>query len=98
MRTTDLEACVVRVGDAEGQTWGTGFLVCPDLAVTCVHVMENRESLRQRLQMARAVLNVLEEQAAWFGPLHVPVHLQIELEEKRKEVARLEAQLRLLKE
>ena len=55
--------------------------------------MDERESLRQRLQMAQAVLNILEQQAAGFGKLHVPAHLLVELEEKQREVASLEARL-----
>lgn len=42
------------------------------------------------LNRARRALTILEEQVAGFGALHVPVHLQIELEEKRREVAALE--------
>jgi tetratricopeptide (TPR) repeat protein len=55
--------------------------------------MDDREPLQQTLTMARAVLAVLEQQAAGFGALHIPAHLKIELEEKRKEVASLEARL-----
>jgi hypothetical protein len=44
------------------------------------------------LKMARRALNILEERAAGFGKLHLPTHLQIELEEKRREVAALEVQ------
>ena len=55
--------------------------------------MDERESLRQRLQMAQAVLNILEQQAVGFGKLHVPAHLLVELEEKQREVASLEARL-----
>jgi len=40
VEATDLEACVVRVENARGRTIGTGFLVRPDLVVTCVHVVE----------------------------------------------------------
>jgi len=29
----------VRVEDEQGQTWGTGSLVGPDLAATCAHVV-----------------------------------------------------------
>jgi hypothetical protein len=43
--------------------------------------------------MARRALAHLEEQIAGFGTLHVPTHLKIELEEKRREVANLEAQM-----
>ena len=41
--------------------------------------------------MARRSLDILEEQAAGYTALTIPVHLQIQLEEKRREVAELEA-------
>jgi hypothetical protein len=44
--------------------------------------------------MARRSLAFLEEQAAGFSKLQMPAHLRIELEEKRMEVAALEARLR----
>lgn len=44
--------------------------------------------------MARRSLAILEEQAAGFGRLQMPAHLQIELEEKRQQVAELEARMR----
>jgi hypothetical protein len=53
----------------------------------------DRETLQRTLAMAHRALNILEEQAAGFGKLHVPAHLQIELEEKRRQVAELEARL-----
>ena len=53
--------------------------------------MEERESIQRQLEKARQALQILEQQAAGFGTLHVPVHVKLELEEKRKEVARLEA-------
>jgi len=43
------------------------------------------------LRMARRALAILEQQAAGYTALSLPVHLQIELEEKRREVAALEA-------
>lgn len=43
------------------------------------------------LRMARRALALLEQQVAGYGALHTPVHLLIELEEKRREVAELEA-------
>ena len=43
------------------------------------------------LRMARRALAILEEQVAGYTTLSVPVHLQLELEEKRREVAELEA-------
>jgi hypothetical protein len=42
----------------------------------------------------RRALTILEKQAAGFGTLQIPVHLRIELEEKRREVAALEARVR----
>lgn len=46
------------------------------------------------LKTARRALEILETQAAGFGALHIPAHLQIELEEKRREVAELEEKYR----
>jgi len=43
--------------------------------------------------MARRALAILEERAAGYSSLDIPAHLQIELEDKREEVARLEAQI-----
>ena len=45
------------------------------------------------LAMARRALAHLEEQLAGFGALHAPAHLKIEVEEKRRRVAELEARL-----
>lgn len=53
------------------------------------------EDLTAALERARRALAILEAQAAGFGALHIPVHLQIELEEKRREVANLETRLGL---
>ncbi len=47
--------------------------------------------LQQQLKTARAVLAVLEGQAAGYTVLTIPAHLKIELDAKRKEVAALEA-------
>ncbi len=49
--------------------------------------------LTAALERARRALAHLEAQAAGFGALHIPTHLQIELEEKRREVAALAEQL-----
>ncbi|MEG5171421.1 caspase family protein [Microcoleus sp. B3-D7] len=57
-------------------------------------VMTNQEVMTPALAMARRSLAILEEQAAGFGKLQMPGHLRIELEEKRREVAELEARLR----
>ena len=39
------------------------------------------------------MLQILEEDAAGFGSLHIPAHLQLELEEQRTEVTSLQARL-----
>ncbi|MBD2195169.1 MULTISPECIES: tetratricopeptide repeat protein [Calothrix] len=57
--------------------------------------MENRESLERTLNRARRALQIIEEEKAGYG-IRVPVDLQIELEEKQKEVASLEARLNQL--
>jgi len=44
--------------------------------------------------MARRTLATLEEQAAGYTALTIPVHLKIQLEEKRSEVAELESRPR----
>ena len=43
------------------------------------------------LRRARRALAILEAQVAGYTTLSVPAHLQLELEEKRREVAELEA-------
>jgi nucleoside phosphorylase len=57
-------------------------------------VMTNQEILTPALAMARRSLGILEEQAAGYGKLQIPAHLQIDLEQKRQEVSALEARLR----
>lgn len=47
------------------------------------------DDLRQQLKTARAVLAVLEGQAAGYTVLTIPAHLKIELDAKREEVAAL---------
>ncbi len=54
--------------------------------------MDDQEALQKTLNRARRALQILEEQKAGYG-IRVPVDLQIELEEKQKEVASLEARL-----
>ena len=57
--------------------------------------MDERENPDKALNTARRTLAHLEKQAAGFGFLNIPAHLQIELEDMRKEVARLGARLPL---
>ncbi|WGV25717.1 tetratricopeptide repeat protein [Halotia branconii] len=54
--------------------------------------MDDQEALQRTLNRARRALQILEEEKAGFG-IRVPVDLQIELEEKQKEVTSLEARL-----
>ncbi|MBD2337321.1 ATP-binding protein [Calothrix sp. FACHB-156] len=54
--------------------------------------MDDREALQRILNRARRALQIIEEEKASYG-IRVPVDLQIELEEKQKEVASLEARL-----
>lgn len=60
---------------------------------TSIPPASDRTIVETRLRMARRSLTILETQAAAFTALTIPAHLQIELEEKRAEVAALEAQL-----
>jgi hypothetical protein len=57
-------------------------------------VMTHQEVMTPALAMAKRSLAILEEQAAGYGKLQIPGHLQIDLEEKRLQVAELEAKLR----
>lgn len=57
-------------------------------------IISNQEVVHPALAMARRSLQILEEQAAGFGKLQMPAHLRLELEEKRREVAQLEARFR----
>lgn len=59
---------------------------------------DERAVVKRTLDMARRALMILEEQAAAFGMLYIPAHVQIQLEEKRREVAELEARLQRLAE
>ena len=54
---------------------------------------QSRVGVERALKMARRVLEHLEVQAAGYGALAVPPHIQIQLEDQREKVAQLEAQL-----
>ncbi|MBE8967436.1 tetratricopeptide repeat protein [Nostocales cyanobacterium LEGE 12452] len=54
--------------------------------------MDNQEALQRTLNRARRALQILEEEKASYG-IRVPVDLQIELEEKQKEITSLEVRL-----
>jgi hypothetical protein len=58
--------------------------------------MNERETIERTLNKAKSVLAVLEEQAAGYTYLTIPAHLKVELDQKRQEVATLEAQLNQL--
>lgn len=58
--------------------------------------MNEWEITEQILNKARSVLAVLESQAAGYTYLTIPAHLKVELDQKRQEVANLEAKLNQL--
>ena len=60
--------------------------------ITSPSLSTDRTILKTRLQMALRSLAILETQAAAYTALTRPTNLQIDLEEKRAEVAALEAQ------
>lgn len=55
--------------------------------------MNEQESWQRILDRARRALQILEERAAGYGRLSIPVDLQLDLEDKREEVAQLETRL-----
>ena len=55
--------------------------------------MIERADLEQVLTIARQALVILEKQGAGYTSLTIPVHLKMDLEEKREEVANLEKKL-----
>jgi len=88
-------------GNVSGSTiiTGDGNVVYPGGSAPPVATPAgDRETLQRALAMARRALYILEEQAAGYTSLTIPVHLMLELEEKRKEVAGLEARLRGMRE
>jgi hypothetical protein len=60
--------------------------------------MNEREILEQALERARNVLATLEYQAAGYTNLTIPAHLKLQLDEKRQEVANLQARLNQLQD
>lgn len=56
----------------------------------------NRETIERTLNKAKSVLAVLEEQAAGYTYLTIPAHLKVELDQKRRDVASLQAKLNQL--
>ncbi len=55
--------------------------------------MDPTQALEQQLQIAQAVLDVLERQAAGHTSLTIPAPLQVQLDDKRNEVASLQRRL-----
>ncbi|MDY6876880.1 MAG: hypothetical protein SWK90_11860 [Chloroflexota bacterium] len=67
-----------------------------DQEKTIVHerpIPPDCESLNHQLEMARKTLNALEVQEAGYTVLTMPAHLQVELQEQRRKVAKLERKL-----
>jgi nucleoside phosphorylase len=58
------------------------------------HRKVHQEELTPALTMARQALSILARQAAGYTTLTMPVHLKIELDEKRQQVSDLEEKLR----
>lgn len=56
--------------------------------------MNDCESIKQQLAMARKLLNILETQAAGFSILTIPASLQLQLDEQRLRVRELEQRLK----
>lgn len=52
-----------------------------------------RQAITATLTQARRALHALERRAATFGGAHLPVHIELDLEDKRAEVAELEQRL-----
>ncbi|HEY9909131.1 MAG TPA: hypothetical protein V6D18_16170, partial [Thermosynechococcaceae cyanobacterium] len=73
---------------------GQGNAAKATLNLESPKVMTNQQVVSPALAMARRSLAILEEQAAGYGKLQMPSHLRIDLEEKRQEVAELQARLR----
>jgi tetratricopeptide (TPR) repeat protein len=55
--------------------------------------MVERTELERKLSRARRVLMIMNEEAAWFGKLHVPEHLQQDIHEQLAEITNLERSL-----
>ena len=51
------------------------------------------EGLKTTLDMARRALNHLEQKVAGYGSLETPTSLQIQVQDKREEVARLQVRM-----
>ncbi len=79
---------ITHINHAEGIAIGDGAQVVQPPASNSTN-----ESSDRTLRMAHRALAILEEQAAGYTHLTVPTHLQIELEEKRRQVAELESRL-----
>lgn len=58
--------------------------------VHCRDLVPSSGNHQSAVENAKRALEILEAQAAGYTSLTIPAHLQIELENKRKEVARLE--------
>lgn len=84
--TEDFPVALLRGGKGIASS-GQGRRVLPT-------IISNQDVVHRALAMARRSLQILEEKAAGFGRLEMPVHLRLDLEEKRLEVAELEARLK----
>ncbi len=74
-------------------TWPQGMLPIAGAAEAVLRGLALPTPASPALALARRALAILETQAAGYTALTIPAHLQIELEEKRREVVDLEARL-----
>jgi Caspase domain len=75
---------------------GKGLLSSNMVEASPKKIIASQEVLQPALQMARRALAIFEQQAAGYGSLKIPPELLIQLEDKRLEVASLEARLKVL--
>ncbi len=58
--------------------------------------MADKQHLTQLLNTHQRSLQILQQQAAFYGSLNVPPHIQLQLEDLQKEIANLQQQLGLI--
>ena len=91
LNTLSLKTLGVAFNDLGGASAAT------DVQAIVATSESDRAGIEGALQKARRMLAHLETQAAGYTSLTIPAHLQIELEDQRKKVVQLEAQVAALK-
>ncbi len=100
--TASGERSIAIGGNAQGNTFitgngnvvGNGNTVHQGGLPSEAQSSSETSGLSRALRMAHRALAILEEQAAGYTTLSIPVHLQIELEEQREKVRALEERCR----